>query len=221
VLVFTAQHMWDHLSNPVAGRAVLTMCETYGYSVTVSHDPEVFESDRLRDTDVVMFSITSGVVLDDRARGALEPWLRDGGGLVGLHTADATEQTWPYFGLEIGATFKTHAPGVFAAVLTNEAPQHPITADLPARWARTDEYHVFNERPEASEMTMLLAVDESTFASDYPADARVGYHPIAWAHELNGGRVFYSCMGHPIEAFADRDFLEFLARGIAWTARRL
>ncbi len=220
VLVFSAENLWNHLSNPVVQQAILQLCTERGFTVTATRDPEAFTTDRLRSTDVVVFAITSGLVLDDRARGALEPWLRDGGGLVGLHTADATEWTWPYFTQEIGATFKTHAPGVYPATVTNEAPDHPITANLPLRWQRTDEFHVFNERPETSQMTMLLAVDESTLGPSYPAALDVGYHPIAWAHELYGGRVFYSCMGHPPQAFLDPDFIDFIARGIEWTAHR-
>lgn len=218
VLVFSAENLWSHPANPVAQQALLDMCETRGLHVVASRDPLILDERVLRDIDVVVFALTSGPVLDDRARAHLEPWLRGGGGFVGLHTPDATEQQWPFFVELIGATFKTHAPGTWAADITIEDASHPIVAGLPPRMAVVDEYHVFNERPETTEMTMLLAVDESTLAADYPADMRVGYHPIAWAHELLGGRMFFTCTGHDPIMYAEDWYLDLLANAIQWAA---
>ncbi len=75
--------------------------------------------------------MTSGPVLDDLARAALEPWLRAGGGLVGLHSASATELDWPFFVDELGAQFLRHPPWLFAATVRVDAPAHPH----PIAWA--------------------------------------------------------------------------------------
>jgi type 1 glutamine amidotransferase len=38
--------------------------------------------------------------------------------------------------------------------------------------------------------------------------------PIAWTHDVDGGRVFYTTMGHTIESYSDPLFLAHLAGGI-------
>ncbi|MBA3454805.1 MAG: ThuA domain-containing protein [Deltaproteobacteria bacterium] len=217
VIVFTAENLWQHTGNPAARDAILGMCATHGFSVIATHDRDIFESERLATTDVVVFAATSGNVLDELSRAHLEAWMRAGGGLVGLHTADFTENAWDYYSNAIGATLEAHAPGVWSVDITIET-SHPIVAHLPARWAQTDEIHVFAERPELTPVTILLAADESTLAADYPEELRVGYHPIAWAHELYGGRVFFSCLGHAADSYEDPLHVEMIARAITWTA---
>ena len=219
VLVYTRENLWQHPSTPVARDALLAMCASRGFTVTASHDPLAFDDARLADTDVVVFAVTSGEVLGERARAAFEPWLRGGGGMVGLHSASATELSWPFFVEAIGAQFLSHPPGLFAADLTVDAPAHPIVAGLPAPWRRTDEWYLFTDRPEARPgLEVLLSLDEATLPADYPTEFKVGAHPIAWAHERVGGRVFYTALGHTVEAYAEPAFLDLIARAIEWTA---
>jgi type 1 glutamine amidotransferase len=42
------------------------------------------------------------------------------------------------------------------------------------------------------------------------------HHPIAWAHEYDGGRAFYTAGGHTIESFGEPLFRSHLADGILW-----
>ena len=220
VLVYMGENLWTHTGNPAAARAILGMCASRGFSVFASRDPYIFDHLDLMQIDTLVFAATSGPVLHEQHRTALESWMRDGGGLVGLHTADATESMWPYFVDAIGATLKTHAPGVYPAEFTIEDPEHPIVQGMPLRWPQTDEIHVFNSRPEETAMTILMAVDEATLPASYGEEFKVGYHPVAWAHELYGGRVFYSCLGHGAETYEDPAYVELVARAIEWTARR-
>ncbi len=44
------------------------------------------------------------------------------------------------------------------------------------------------------------------------------FHPIAWYQEFDGGRVFYSALGHIPECFKDDRHLDFIYGGIYWTA---
>lgn len=214
VLVFTRETMWMHPSTPVARDALLAMCASEGFAVTASADEKVF--DRVGDFDVVVFAVTSGTVLDDRSRASFEAWVRAGGGVVGIHSAMATEYEWPFFMELIGAQFRTHPPDLLAADVTVEDTAHPITAGLPARWNRTDEWYSYHERPEELGLHILLALDESTVT--LPADQIAGYHPLAWSHERFGARTFYTSMGHTPESYAEPAFVDMLARAITWTA---
>lgn len=42
------------------------------------------------------------------------------------------------------------------------------------------------------------------------------FQPAGWTHEVDGGRVFYTAMGHTIESYADPLLLAHLTWGIRW-----
>jgi type 1 glutamine amidotransferase len=219
VTVFTAQSLWDHPSNPVAAAALASLGASQEWAVTVTADPTVFTPEHLLATDVVVFSVTSGIVLDDAARAALEPYFRAGGGFVATHSGSATEWEWPFYKLLVPLTFKTHPgdPAVQRGRLTIEA-FHPISTGLPDPWIVDDEFYTFYERPETLDVDLIYALDESSMGPAYTDDMRVGYHPLAIAHEAAGGRAFYTSLGHPPEAYAEPLFMLMLRNAIVWTA---
>ena len=45
----------------------------------------------------------------------------------------------------------------------------------------------------------------------------MGEHPIAWYHDYDGGRAFYTGGGHTNESFEEADFLKHLLAGIQYT----
>lgn len=220
VLVYTYENQWRHESNLTARGAIYEMCTGRGFTVSISNDPHVFNPAQLATFDVAVFAVTSGRGLDEAGRRALEAWLRAGGGLVGLHSADATEQDFPFYVDNIGPQFRTHAPGLYPAMVRVVPGAHPITdglADFPA----TDEWYNFQTRPEDDAgLQLLLAVDEATLPAEVPAENRVGYHPIGWAHARYGARVFFTAMGHNPAVYAEPTFHELLGRAIEWAARR-
>jgi type 1 glutamine amidotransferase len=63
---------------------------------------------------------------------------------------------------------------------------------------------------------VLLTLDETTYD---PGAATMGAdHPIAWYHSYEGGRAFYTALGHTRESFSEPAFLAHIAGGIAWAA---
>jgi len=67
----------------------------------------------------------------------------------------------------------------------------------------------------------LFAVSRSC-ASKYLARVRSttsGGEPIAWTRIHNGGRVFYTSLGHP-EAFENANFRRMWGNALFWTANR-
>lgn len=218
VLVFSGENLWNHPSNPIAAMTILDMCGTRGYTVTASHDPAVF-FEQLPATDVVVFAVTSGPVLSAEAQAAFEPWARGGGGVVGLHSASATELEWPFFIDLLGGQFRGHGPGLFDAKLVIDDATHPTTAGIgDPSITRTDEWYSFVQHPEEKGMTVLMTLDESTLPADYPADLLMGYHAITWIHERLGGRVFYTALGHMPDTYSQPWFVDMIGRAIDWTA---
>ena len=43
-------------------------------------------------------------------------------------------------------------------------------------------------------------------------------HPISWYHEFEGGRTFYTGMGHTAETYQEADFLDHIWGGIQYVA---
>ena len=220
VLVYTYENLWRHYSNYDARLALYDMCETRGFNVTTTNDPHAINATRLADFDVVVFSITSGPGIDAQGLADFEAWLRAGHGMVGLHSASATEPDWTFYYDNIGARFAGHVPGMQEAQVLI-MPGHPITDGLPITYLHTDEWYFFQTPPEDNtDMQMLLALDESTLPSDYPEQYKVGYHPIGWAHEKLGGRVFYTALGHNPQTFEDPIALELIGRAVEWAAHK-
>lgn len=220
VLVYTFENMWRHVSNITASDAIYAMCTTRGYTVMVANDPRAVNATHLAQVDVIAFTVTSGPGLDSLGQADLEAWIRGGGGMVGFHSASATEPSWPFYVANIGTTFSGHAAGLWAGTLQVMSKTHPITAGL-GNFQLTDEWYFFTRRPESVPgMEMLLALDEDSLGPDYPAMYKQGYRPIAWAHELYGGRVFYTAFGHNPDDWSDPNVLEITARAIEWAAHQ-
>jgi type 1 glutamine amidotransferase len=63
---------------------------------------------------------------------------------------------------------------------------------------------------------VLLRVDESTYSNN--ADAMGADHPISWCNEWDGGRAFYTGMGHTDGSFREAGFIQHVAAGILTAA---
>lgn len=213
VLVFTKTAGFRHESIPVAVDAIRAMGQRNGFAVEHTEDPAVFADTSLDRFAAVVFLHTTGDVLDDSQQSAFERFIRAGGGFAGIHSAADTEYGWPWYGQLAGAWFKSH-PAIQQATVRIQAASHPSTRCLAATWPRTDEWYDFQARP--SNVTVLATVDESSYAGH----AMGNPHPVAWYHAFDGGRAWYTAMGHTAESWADTAFTRHVAGGILWAAAR-
>jgi len=196
--------------------ALRMLARAQSWQLTATEDPSAFSDSGLASFDVVVFLSTSGDVLDPNQQAALENFVRAGGGWVGIHSASDTEYDWPFYGGLVGAYFRAH-PEVQEALVRVETAAHPATSAFPATFRRTDEWYAFAANPRPN-VTVLLTLDESSYA---PEGASMGAdHPIAWFHTYEGGRAFYTAMGHTRESYAEPGFLAHLEGAIDWAAGR-
>jgi len=132
VLVYTYENQWRHISNYYARLAIYNMCVSRGFNVDTSNDATVLNKAQLANYDVVVFGITSGVGVPAALHPDLEAWVGAGGGVIGLHSADSTEETWDFYVKNIGAQFAGHVPGMQAATvrIVPENAHHPIVDGL-------------------------------------------------------------------------------------------
>ncbi|WP_123380395.1 ThuA domain-containing protein [Pseudokineococcus lusitanus] len=214
VLVFTETAGFRHSSIETGVAAVEAMGAEHGFSVDWADDSEgVFTAENLAGYDTVVWLSTTGDVLDEAEQEAFEDYVRAGGGYAGIYAASDTEYEWPWYGELVGAYFASH-PQVQSAVVEVEDADHPSTAHLPERWERTDEWYSFRDNPRG-DVHVLASLDESTYDTGSGA---MGDHPIAWCHEHDGGRAWYTGLGHTEESWAEPEMLEHVLGGILSTA---
>jgi cytochrome c len=88
----------------------------------------------------------------------------------------------------------------------------PGTTTLPDVWERKDEWYDFKAVPK--DVHVLLKIDEKSYK-----DASMGDdHPMAWYHSYEGGRAFYTELGHTKESYAEEPYLKHLVGGILWAS---
>ncbi len=219
VLVFSKTAGFRHASIPDGikairelGRAGEKGVDGTTFKVTATEDSAIFNRDSLPGFDAVVFLSTTGDILDKKQQEAFEAYIRDGGGYVGVHAAADTEYSWPWYGKLVGAYFKGH-PRIQPADVVVEDRTHRSTRMLPGIWNRTDEWYVYRENPRAR-VRVLASLDEST----YEGGGMNGDHPIAWYHEFDGGRSWYTGGGHTSESFREPLFRAHILGGILWAA---
>ena len=214
VLLFTKTAGFRHSSIPEGIAAVTALGQLHNFDVLASEDAALFTDEQLALHQVVIFLNTTGDILDEVQQAALERFIRNGGGFVGIHSATDTEYDWLWYGQLVGAYFADH-PSIQSATIQVLEANHPSTRVLPERWTRTDEWYNFQAAP-APAITILAEVDEST----YEGGTMGSPHPLVWAHEYDGGRAWYTAMGHTSESYTDPLFRQHLWGGILWAARQ-
>jgi hypothetical protein len=123
-----------------------------------------------------------------------------------VHSASDTEYDWSWYGGLVGAYFRDH-PAIQQAVVNVAEPRN----GLPAQWTRTDEWYNFRPNPRSS-VHVLATLDEST----YQGGTMGADHPIAWWHDYDGGRAWYTAGGHTIESWSEPLFLAHVLSGIEY-----
>jgi type 1 glutamine amidotransferase len=208
VLVFSKTAGFRHDSIPQGIAAIAGLGVEYGFSVDSTEDASRFTTADLARYLVVVFLCTTGDILDRDQEAAFEGFIRAGGGFAGIHSASDTEYQWAWYGRLVGAYFADH-PQIQPAAVRVEDAGHPSTKDLPVIWRRTDEWYNFRSNPRGA-ARVLATLDEAT----YSGGKMGGDHPIAWCQEIDGGRSWYTAMGHTSESYAEPFFRRHLLGGI-------
>jgi uncharacterized protein len=215
LLVFSKTGGFRHASIKDGKVALQKLATEYNYAVDFTEDSSVFTDVNLARYDAVVFLLTTGTILDDNQKAAFERYIRSGGGYVGVHSASDTEYDWSWYGGLVGAYFDRihgHSKIVKATIHVIDR-THPSTMMLPAIWVRTDEWYNFATNPRGI-VNVLMTIDERT----YKGGTMGADHPIAWYHEYDGGRAWYTALGHTSKSYYEPLFLAHLWGGIVYAA---
>ncbi|MCX6331259.1 MAG: ThuA domain-containing protein [Bacteroidetes bacterium] len=210
VLVFSKTAAFRHSSIEVAKLALLKIGSENNIKIDTTESTAVFTEEGLKKYSAVVFLSTTGDVLNNFEQAVFERYIQAGGGYVGIHAATDCEYTWPWYGKLSGAYFKSHPDQQKAKLVINDN-THPSTAHLPAIWERFDEWYNFKTAP-GSEVKVLISIDEKS----YVGGSNGINHPMAWYHDYDGGRAFYTELGHTDESYSDPLYLKHLLGGIKY-----
>lgn len=208
VLVFSKTKGYRHASIEPGKPAIQKLGAENGFDVDTTEVADAFNEDNLRKYSAVVFLNTTGDVLDQRQQNAFKRFIQAGGGFVGIHSAADTEYDWWWYGKLVGAYFKSHPETQKARIIKVPTDNKRMDQQVPDPWERTDE--LYNYRRISDDLNVLFRLDESTYKGGENGED----HPWVWYHDFDGGRSFYTGMGHTDESYSEPEFLAQLKMGI-------
>ncbi len=210
VLVFSKTDGFRHGSIEAGKSAFQKMAGEKGFLVDFTEDANQFAEVILKKYNAVIFLNTTGDVLNGNQQTEFERYMQAGGGYLGIHAATDCEYDWPWYGRLAGAFFLDHPnpnniqKGKFYVALKN----HWGTQGMPDVFERTDEFYNFKQIDPS--INVLVKIDEKSYQGGKNGDN----HPMSWYHEFDGGRAFYTAMGHTDETFSEPFFLNHVWAGL-------
>jgi uncharacterized protein len=220
-LLFSKTAGWHHESILEGVKAIRNLGALHDFTVFWTEDASrVFNDKELKKYQVVIFLSTTGDALNNEQQAAFERYIKAGGGFVGIHAAADTEYDWPWYTKMVGHMFHIH-PAVQTATIQVLNPNFPGMDRLAKRFLATEEWYEYDA--PRTKLNYLLSVDEKTYKPYAKWGPKEGkgmgnFHPIAWYHEYDGGRAFYTGLGHLPATFTDTNFLHHVYGGIYWAA---
>ena len=213
ILVFSKTNGFRHESIEAGIAAIKKLGAENNFLVDATEDSLDINDQKLSGYQAIIFLSPTGKVLGIQQEKALQHFIRHGNGFVGVHAATDCEHDFPWYVKMIGASFVSH-PRQQTATLYIVDHQHPATQSLPEHWERKDEWYNFNNiNPEVK---LLISIDEKS----YEGGTNSPIHPISWYQSFEGGRIFYTELGHTIESYSEPLYLKHLLGGIQYAVGR-
>ncbi len=207
VLVFSKTKGYRHESIEAGKLSLMVLGKSNGFDVDTTENANLFNEENLKRYQAVIFLSTTMDVLDVVQQADFKRFIEAGGGFVGIHAAADTEYQWPWYGKLVGAYFKSH-PKTQEATLKKVGTFGDHT--LLESWTRTDEW--YNYKSISPDINIIYNLDETSYEGGENGES----HPIAWYQEFEGGRSFYTGLGHTVESYSDSLFLDHLLQGVKY-----
>lgn len=215
VLIITATAGYVHKEAIPAGKKLLAnMGAENNFNVLHLNKASVIEEIDFSTLSAVVFLCTTLDIFNSRQEDLIKKYIQYGGGYVGIHAAADTEYDWPWYGQLVGAYFDSHPPGTPKATLTTLETKTNFTNHLPKSWSINDEWYNYTFQNDA--IIPLLNLEESS----YSGGNNGAEHPITWYHDFDGGRSFYTGLGHSKSTYEDSRFIKLLQKGLFYAMNR-
>ncbi len=169
---------------------------------------------------IFLNSTVGQVFVDPEIRKALVRFVREGGGLGGVHGASYTSLDWPEFTEMLGAGEGPHR--VEQATLKVDDPNSPLTAPFDrAGFSYEDEFYRFyaNGPYSRDRLHVLLSIDTAKTDMVHGRPLPRGSRPdndygLSWIRSYGKGRVFFCALGHTPGLFTTPKMAQHVFAGI-------
>lgn len=220
-LLVTTTNGWHHEALHYGVVALKELATKNYFDITLFENPNGFTDQYLAQFQVVIFLNTTGNIFDSAQQKTMERFIQSGKGFVGIHSASDTEYDWEWYTKLVGRMFHIH-PAIQTAKLNILDASFPGLQGFANNKQWTDEWYEFGPEKIAG-LNYILAVDESTYDPKVQWGDKKGIgmgklHPVSWYHNYDGGRAFYTALGHMPAIYSDAAFLNHLYAGILWAA---
>jgi type 1 glutamine amidotransferase/sugar phosphate isomerase/epimerase len=193
---------------------------TGAYEAVFSNDLDNLKYDKIRQYDAVILDSTeSDVSADPAVREGLLRYVREGGGIGGIHAASWSAAFWPELMEMFGASQGAHRTQ--PATLKIDDPNSPLMKSFGGQqFTYTDEYYrmadtglqgTYYSRDKVHVLLSVDTVKTPDFNSGHaPFIRKDDDYAVAWIKAYGKGRVFFTCMGHTPDMFTDPKLNGFL-----------
>jgi type 1 glutamine amidotransferase len=190
-----------------------TRASEWQISVEVERDSKVLTDSAMKPVSILILLNTTGDLYSPSEQLAMQHFVRSGGSVLAIHAAADAAYSWDWYGAMLGGRFDSH-PAIQEAMCLAAPDSNVSTVGLPAHWLRTDEWYNYKEL-QADNRT-IVSLDESS----YSGGTHGAIHPLSWYREFEGGRVFYTGMGHTAGTYSEPLFQLHIKAAINWLLRR-
>lgn len=204
ILIFTKAAGYVHASIPNGVAAIRKLGAENDFEVDTTSNANFFNQDSLDRYAAIIFLHTTGNILDYRQEAAFERYIQSGGSYVGIHAAADAEYDWGWYGRLAGGWFSSHPEQQTAKFIIKDKDFGATSFFTDSVWTRKDE--LYNYKKLNPDIHVVLTIDEST----YKGGTNGAFHPMSWYHEFDGGRAFYTALGHTEESWTEENYLKHL-----------
>lgn len=157
----------------------------------------------------------------DAQRDAIMDFLRAGKGIAGAHAALDAFYNWNAYREMVGGGLFEEHPWTQSVRVKIEEKDNPAVAHFGDGFWIRDEIYVLDENPRWNSRVLASLDMNSVGIMEGPADATRNDHPISWIRNHNGGRVFYTKLGHFPDVWTTPSFVEHVLQGMRMAAGRI
>lgn len=228
VLVFSKTGWYRHPEIPRTNGWLVELGLKHGFKVDVTETPDDFTPDRLAPYQVLVLNNSNamGETLNDAHKKAIIDWYRQGNGIVGLHAALVHQTGWPWLHELGGCDFDSDSDYAKARLIAD-----PSVKDFPGLENTEGEFHYSADWHNHTlavtgkpDFQVLLRLDEASYEPVRPYFKERGGkamgkdHPCAWTHVTEGGRYFYTDLGHDLRSLDTPFGSQLVLAAIYWSA---
>ncbi|MEE2943491.1 MAG: ThuA domain-containing protein [Verrucomicrobiota bacterium] len=227
VLIFSKTAWYRHPAIPELNSFLVQLGGKFGAQFDVSETPADFS--RLNQYQAVIFNSTTdiGNSLDQTQRKQLKDWYQAGGGIMALHAAAVHHNTWPWWTKLVGCDFNSDSDFVKAKLIVDSKHKdHPTVKGYGPEFYYTADWTNHDKSVTGLPgVKVLLRIDETSYdpVREY-FKTRGGKpmgkdHPVSWIREFEGGRFFYTELGHEVKSLDTKFGQQHLMEGLRWITR--